>query len=131
MSWIAPLGLSLELEWPNGLRQRIVLHAVPTNGETTLISRFYFRNDSEEQVPAQEKETSRWGQASMWADTHSSAPRTNRRGNPNTFTLSADSGLSSPLGRIGQATSRSDSQGRSRSRYAGGDTGSRDCALPF
>lgn len=53
VSWIAPLGLSLELEWPNGLRQRIVLHAVPTNGETTRISRFHFRNDSEEQVPAE------------------------------------------------------------------------------
>ncbi|MCP9850852.1 aromatic ring-hydroxylating dioxygenase subunit alpha [Cyanobium sp. Morenito 9A2] len=52
VSWIAPLGLSLELEWPNGLRQRIVLHAVPTGGEATQISRFYFRNDSEEQVPA-------------------------------------------------------------------------------
>ncbi|WP_216923458.1 aromatic ring-hydroxylating dioxygenase subunit alpha [Synechococcus sp. CCAP 1479/9] len=52
VSWIAPLGLSLELEWPNGLRQRIVLHAVPTGSGTTRISRFYFRNDSEEQVPA-------------------------------------------------------------------------------
>jgi phenylpropionate dioxygenase-like ring-hydroxylating dioxygenase large terminal subunit len=52
VSWIAPLGLSLELEWPNGLRQRIVLHAVPTGGDATQISRFYFRNDSEEQVPA-------------------------------------------------------------------------------
>lgn len=52
VSWIAPLGLSLELAWPNGLRQRIVLHAVPTGPQQTRISRFYFRNDTEEQVPA-------------------------------------------------------------------------------
>lgn len=51
VSWIAPLGLSLELGWPNGLRQRIVLFAVPQYGRDTRIVRFYFRNDREEQVP--------------------------------------------------------------------------------
>ncbi|MFM7676066.1 MAG: Rieske 2Fe-2S domain-containing protein [Synechococcus sp.] len=50
--WIAPLGLSLELAWPNGLRQRIVLYAVPRNEKETQVSRFYFRNDREEEVPA-------------------------------------------------------------------------------
>ncbi|MBM5822049.1 MAG: aromatic ring-hydroxylating dioxygenase subunit alpha [Cyanobacteria bacterium K_Offshore_surface_m2_011] len=49
--WIAPLGLSLELGWPNGLRQRIVLFAVPQDGRDSRIVRFYFRNDREEQVP--------------------------------------------------------------------------------
>ncbi|WP_411875815.1 Rieske 2Fe-2S domain-containing protein [Vulcanococcus limneticus] len=51
VSWIAPLGLSLELGWPNGLRQRIVLFAVPQDGRDSRIVRFYFRNDDEEQVP--------------------------------------------------------------------------------
>ena len=50
--WIAPLGLSLELHWPNGLRQTIVLFAVPQNERDTTILRFYLRNDQEEQVAA-------------------------------------------------------------------------------
>ena len=56
------------------------------------------------------------------ADTRPSAPRASRTGRVNTRTLSADSHGSSPLARIGQATSHSDSQGCSRSRY--GSTGS-------
>lgn len=45
--WIAPLGLSLA----NGLRQRIVLYAVPRNETSTQVTRFYFRNDREQDVP--------------------------------------------------------------------------------
>ena len=52
VSWIAPPGLSLELELPKGLRQRIVFHAVPTNPQDTRVSRFFVRNDTEEQVSA-------------------------------------------------------------------------------
>lgn len=48
--WIAPLGLSLELDWPNGLQQRIVLYAVPIDENQTLIVRFYFRNDTDDDV---------------------------------------------------------------------------------
>lgn len=51
--WIAPLGLSLELAWPNGLRQRIVLYAVPRNETSTQVTRCYFRNDHEQDVPAE------------------------------------------------------------------------------
>lgn len=51
--WIAPLGLSLELAWPNGLRQRIVLYAVPRNETSTQVTRSYFRNDREQDVPAE------------------------------------------------------------------------------
>lgn len=45
-------------------------------------------------------------------------PSHSRTGRPNIRTLSADSRGSWPLARIGQPTSRSDNQGRSRSRKA-------------
>ena len=49
--WITPLGLSLKLDWPNGISQRIVLYAFPLDCKNTRIVRFYFRNDTDEMVP--------------------------------------------------------------------------------
>lgn len=50
--WLAPLGLTLDLRWPNGRRQCIVLFAVPIDAESCTILRFYLRNDHEEDVCA-------------------------------------------------------------------------------
>ena len=50
--WLAPLGLTLQLTWPNGSKQCIVLFAVPRDSFSCTILRFYLRNDSEEEVSA-------------------------------------------------------------------------------
>jgi len=50
--WLAPLGLTLELTWPNGRQQCIVLFAVPRDDQSCTILRFYLRNDREEEVSA-------------------------------------------------------------------------------
>jgi phenylpropionate dioxygenase-like ring-hydroxylating dioxygenase large terminal subunit len=50
--WLAPLGLTLELAWPNGRQQCIVLFAVPRDEHTCTILRFYLRNDREDEVSA-------------------------------------------------------------------------------
>ncbi len=48
--WLAPLGLTLQLTWPNGRQQCIVLFAVPRDSSSCTILRFYLRNDTEEEV---------------------------------------------------------------------------------
>ena len=50
--WMAPLGLSLDLQWPNGRQQTIVLFATPQDAATCKILRFYLRNDKETEVRA-------------------------------------------------------------------------------
>ena len=50
--WLAPLGLTLELTWPNGRQQCIVLFAVPRDAQSCTILRFYLRNDLEKDVSA-------------------------------------------------------------------------------
>ncbi len=50
--WLAPLGLTLELTWPNDRRQYIVLFAVPRDHQSCTILRFYLRNDREQEVSA-------------------------------------------------------------------------------
>lgn len=50
--WLAPLGLTLELTWPNGRQQCIVLFATPRDAHSCTILRFYLRNDPEEEVSA-------------------------------------------------------------------------------
>lgn len=48
--WLAPLGLTLALTWPNGRQQCIVLFAVPRDAHTCTILRFYLRNDRDDEV---------------------------------------------------------------------------------
>lgn len=48
--WMAPFGISLELDWSHGLWQRIVQYAIPIDHKSCIVNRFYFRNDREEDV---------------------------------------------------------------------------------
>ena len=48
--WLAPFGVSLELDWSHGLWQRIVQYAIPIDNQSCVMNRFYFRNDGEEDV---------------------------------------------------------------------------------
>lgn len=48
--WIAPFGISLELDWSHGLWQRIVQYAIPIDSQSCIMNRFYLRNDREEDV---------------------------------------------------------------------------------
>jgi hypothetical protein len=48
--WLAPFGISLELDWSHGLWQRIVQYAIPIDHKSCVMNRFYFRNDCEEDV---------------------------------------------------------------------------------
>jgi phenylpropionate dioxygenase-like ring-hydroxylating dioxygenase large terminal subunit len=50
--WIAPLGLTLDLDWPNGKKQTIALFATPKDASSCTILRFYWRNDSEADIKA-------------------------------------------------------------------------------
>lgn len=50
--WIAPLGLTLDLDWPNGKQQTIALFATPRDASSCTILRFYWRNDSEAEIAA-------------------------------------------------------------------------------
>lgn len=50
VQWVAPLGLTLQLAWPNGSKQCIVLFAVPRDSSSCTILRFYLRNDLNEEV---------------------------------------------------------------------------------
>lgn len=50
VQWLAPFGISLELDWSHGLWQRIVQYAVPIDQESCIVNRFYLRNDSETDV---------------------------------------------------------------------------------
>ena len=48
--WLAPFGISLELDWSHGLWQRIVQYSIPIDHKSCVMNRFYFRNDCEEDV---------------------------------------------------------------------------------
>lgn len=50
VQWLAPFGISLELDWSHGLWQRIVQYAVPIDEQSCIVNRFYFRNDTEADV---------------------------------------------------------------------------------
>ena len=50
VQWLAPFGISLELDWSHGLWQRIVQYAVPIDEQSCIVNRFYLRNDSETDV---------------------------------------------------------------------------------
>ena len=48
--WLAPFGISLELDWSHGLWQRIVQYAIPVDQQSCIVNRFFFRNDDEETI---------------------------------------------------------------------------------
>jgi phenylpropionate dioxygenase-like ring-hydroxylating dioxygenase large terminal subunit len=50
--WIAPLGMTLDLDWPNGKQQTITMFATPRDASSCIVLRFYWRNDSEDDIKA-------------------------------------------------------------------------------
>ena len=51
--WWVPFLRKLDLEFPNGLRHRIVTATVPVDDTTTRLVQWVYRNDTEENVPAE------------------------------------------------------------------------------